>query len=157
MIKVVASDGQTWEIVQRQPVTRWIPEPTQNTGGGLLGLTVGGVIGGLGGYALGKKHGSNDGYNLAKAEDDQLIAQYEAQLQNMRREIAYLHGENNRLSQENGSLHTENNVLKGLIRTQSSNPSVEAILKTLGRVEFRLTQFLPPLFDNGEDHETNVN
>jgi len=157
VIKVVASDGQIWEAVGRQPVTRSIPEPTKNTGGGLLWLTAGGVIGGFGGYALGKKHGSNDGYNLAKAEDDQLIAQYQAQLQNMRRNNAHFQAENNRLLQENGSLCKENDILKGLLRQQPTTPEAEAILKTLGRVEFQLTQFLPPIFEDGEDHQTQSN
>jgi len=157
MIKVVASDGQICEVVQKPIEIRWNSEPAKNPSAGLLGLTIGGIIGGLGGYALGKKHGYNDGYNQAKADDNQLLAQYQTQMQNIRRDSAYLQAENNRLSQENGSLHKENQILKDLLLQQPSTPQVEAILKTLGRIELHVTQFLPPLFEDGEDHETQQN
>jgi len=106
---------------------------------------------GLGGYALGKAHGCNKGYNQAKTEDAQLIEQYEAQSQAARHDVAYLRAENSRLQQEKGSLHKENEILKGLLRQQPTTPQAEAILKALGRVEFRLTELLPPEFDPGDN------
>ena len=157
MIKVVASDGQIWEVVQKPTETRWIPKPTQGTGAGLLGLAVGGAICGLGGYALGKRHGYNNGYDHATAEYTQLIAQFQTQIQNMRRDSAHLQAENNRLLQENGSLRKENDILKGLLRQQPTTPQAEAILKTIERVEFRLIQTLPPLFEDGGDHNAETN
>lgn len=150
MINVVASDGQICEVLQKSIETRWNPEPTKNHGPGLLELIIGGAIVGLGGYALGKKHGYNDGYNQAKAEDNQLLFQYQAQIQNMRRDSAYFQAEINRLLQEN-------QILKDLLRQEPATPQVEAILKKLGRIELCVTQFLPPLFEDGEDHETQQN
>lgn len=127
--------------------------PNETAGAGLLGL----AIGGLGGYALGKKHGYNDGYNQAIAQDAQLIGQYQSQLQNLSCDNTQLRGENNRLLQENISLRMENELLKGLLRQRPATPEAEAILKTLERVEFRLTQVLPPIFEDGEDHDSRRN
>lgn len=151
MIKVIP-DNQIPEVVQEKAVARYIPEPTQteSTGAGLLGFVVGSTICGLGGYALGKKHGYTDGYDQAKAEDGQLIAQYQPQIQKLRREHAFLSAENSRLIQEN-------EILKNLLKQQPSTPQIEAVLETLGRVEFRLIQALPPIFEDGGDHDTEQN
>ena len=149
---LITPDNQSLEVVQKKAVTRWIPEPTQtqNTGVGWLELVIGGAIGGLGGYALGKKHGYHNGYNQAKAEDNQLIVQYQAQIQKLRREHAFLSAENSRLTQEN-------KILKSLLKQQPSTPQAEAILEALERVEFRLIQALPPIFEDGGDHNTEIN
>jgi regulator of replication initiation timing len=151
MIKIVDEYGRT---IRTAEVVQWERnEPKGNPVGSIL-LS---AATGLGGYAIGKNqgynNGYNDGYDQAKAEDDQLIAHYQTQLQKMSRDKNHLHTENNGLSQENGSLRKENEILRGLLRQQPTTPEAEAILKTLGRVELRLSQFLPPIYENGEDHQ----
>src|SRR3990172_10421315 len=118
MLKVVSSYGHIWEVVKRPPQTPYIHRLTRSSNEGSLGLAIGGTVGGIAGYLLGKKHGYNDGYNQARAEDEQLLAQYLTQIQNKNWEIANLQTQNSRLSQENGSLRKENEILKALLRQQ---------------------------------------
>lgn len=113
---------------------------------GLLGLTVSGI----GSYALGKYHGNKDGYNKAKNEDNKLVRWYQVQYQNIVRENAELHGQKDRLIQEN-------EILKSLLSQQPNTPQSEAILKSLKRVELRLTEALPSVLNDGEDHQTQMN
>jgi len=132
-------DGQQFHVVET-PVGEVVQRESHEPRGNPLGTILLGLGIGIGGYAIGKNHGYDDGYDQAKTEDAQLIAQYQAQLQNMRRDGVQLQAENNRLLQENSSLCKENDILKGLLRQQPTTPESEAILNTLGRVEFRLTE-----------------
>lgn len=152
-VQVASHEGDIVHIGGNVP-----PSTPAPSSGGIIALVAGaGIVGGLIGHSAGSNSGFAKGYNQRAAEDAQLIAQYETQIQDMRRDIAYAQMEDNRLLQDNGSLRKENEILKGLLRQQPTTPQAEAILKILERVEFRLTQTLPPLFEDGGDHNTEMN
>jgi hypothetical protein len=111
----------------------------------LLGLSVGYIS-----YEIGKNQGNSQGYKRA-------VNNYTQWAQTKSTENDYLRSENARLSQENGSLHRENEIVETLLRQQPTTPQAEAILKARGRVELRLAQTLLSAFENGEEHDTNVN
>ena len=104
---------------------------------------------GLAGGLIGQQQGRKEGYNQARAETQRWVHLVSA-------ENAAVRNENVRISQENGSLRKENEVLKSLLRQQPTTPQAEAILNKLGKVEFRLTQLLPPAFESS-DHDTSMN
>ena len=121
-----------------------------DTGLGLLGI----ALSGIGSYAFGKsngyKDGHKDGYNLARYQDSKIVRQYQSQCQSVQCENAELIGQKNRLLQEN-------EILRGLLSQQPTTPQSEAILKSLQRVELRLTEALPSILDDGESHNTMSN
>lgn len=129
---------------------------SQASSGNALGPFLLSLGTGLGGYALGKHHGRNEGYDQAKVEDNNLIAECQVQIQNMRRNSVHLQAENTKLLQDIGSLRKENQILKDVLKKQPSTPQDEAILEKLEQVEFRLIQALPPIFEDG-DHNTEQN
>jgi hypothetical protein len=111
----------------------------------LLGLFAGFVA-----YIFGENRGRKAGYKQAQAEDQQWVRK-------VSQESAYLRSENAKLSQENGSLRKESEIVKNLLRQQPTTPEAEAILKAVGRVELQLTQFLPSAFEDGENHDGQIN
>jgi hypothetical protein len=115
--------------------------------GGWIAL---GLLGGLVAFVIGENRGRKAGYKRAKAEDQQWVRE-------VSEESVFLHSENARLSQENGSFRKENEIVKNLLRQQPTTPEAEAILKAVGRVELQLTQILPSAIDDGEDHNTSLN
>ncbi len=114
------------------------------------GLILLSVCTGIVAYAIGENRGRSVGYRQAKAEDRQWVRQ-------VSQKSIYIHNENTKLSQENGSLRKENDIVKNLLRQQPTTPEAEAILKAVGRVELQLTQCLPSALDDGEYHDTNLN
>lgn len=125
---------------------------------GAAGSILFSCVTGLGGYAFGRQHGYNDGhsngydlgYQQAKAEDAAVIRQQ--QLENAR-----LQADNSQLIADKGRLETEVKVLKALLKEQPTTPQAEAILKSLDKVQLRLTELLPPIYDDGQDHQTRLN
>jgi hypothetical protein len=111
----------------------------------LLAIGVGYIV-----YMFGKGRGYNNGYDQAQSEAQQWIHRVTV-------ESASLQSDNARLSQENGSLRKENDIVKNLLRQQPPTPQAEAILKSLQRVELRLVEALPSVLDDGEDHQTQLN
>lgn len=105
---------------------------------GLLILGVGYIV-----YQAGRNKGNNEGYERAQIQYSQWTRKVTA-------DSVALQTENVRLSQENG-------IVKNLLRQQPTTPEAETILKAVGRVELQLTQFLPPAFEDGEDHDTAIN
>lgn len=90
------------------------------------------------------------GYQQAKAEDAAVIRQQ--QLENAR-----LQADNSQLIADKGRLETEVKVLKALLKEQPTTPQAEAILKSLDKVQLRLTELLPSIYDDGQDHQTRLN
>jgi hypothetical protein len=113
--------------------------------GGLIVLGVGWVV-----YQIGKDNGCKKGYRQAKTEDQQWI-------QSVSGDNIALQSENAKLAQENGSLCKENEIVTNLLQQQPTTPQAEAILKSLQRVELRLTEALPSALDDGEDHDFLMN
>jgi len=109
-----------------------------------------GILGCVVVYAIGNNRGRKAGYQQAKTEDRQWVQQ-------VSEESISLHSENARLSQENGSLRKENEIVENLLRQQPTTPEAQAILKAVGRVELQLTQILPSALEDGEDHDPSVN
>jgi hypothetical protein len=101
-------------------------------------------------YQSGRSRGNKEGYERAQVQQGQWVCEVTTQ-------SVALQARNVQLSQENGSLHKENDIVKNLLRQQPSTPEAEAILKAVGRVELRLDQFLPPAFEDGEDHSNSLN
>ena len=101
-------------------------------------------------YEVGRNKGNNEGYERTQIQYGQWVRKVTA-------DNVALQAGNARLSQKNGSLCKENDIVKNLLRQQPTTPEAEAILKAVGRVELQLTQFLPPAFEDGEDHETQQN
>ena len=48
-------------------------------------------------------------------------------------------------------------MLKALLKEQPTTPQAKAILKSLDKVQLRLTELLPTIYDDGQDHQTRLN
>jgi len=124
----------------------------------VIGTVLVGLTTGVGGYLLGKSHGHKEGYNQAKIEDSSAIQELEQALQQANTALYKAYGTiNNRRQegeqqlQETQRLRSENEVLKALVHEHPTSAQTEAILKALRRVEFHLTELLPPQFEVGGD------
>jgi flagellar biosynthesis/type III secretory pathway protein FliH len=121
-----------------------------------LGTLLFGAATGIGGYALGKKHGHDDGwregYNQAKIEDSSAIQQLHQNLQQASSALYNMRQERDQHLQEMQRLRSANEVLMAIVREHHpTSAQTEAISKALQRVEFQLTGLLPPQFEAGGD------
>jgi hypothetical protein len=69
---VPVSSNPAWKKIGKSEIVQQDNTPQSNSG--LETLLVSAAVG-VGGYALGKKHGRNEGYNQRAAEDEPLISQ----------------------------------------------------------------------------------
>jgi hypothetical protein len=151
--RIYNNDGESLNQAQLPAIP---PPPHQ-----IVGTLISTAVAGVGGYALGKQHGLNEGFEQgywqAKDEDTYSLDEKDRLIEGLRQGRANDQRRIAQLLQDKGRWEAEKAMLIELLGQKPTTPEAEAILKAIRGLGNQIAGALPSVFENGGDPDIRIN